>query len=186
MIHYWDKLCYTSGMKTSTVYQPEVMKKELITLSKKIPGAKIGLKIAALLLMIEGQRPGWISEVLGLSRMTLNRCIRGVNENGAEALKEKPRPGRPTHITPKIAEQLEKHLEQSPEDFGLNRVRWDGPTLANHLQRHFGIKMKVRQAQNLMHQLGYRLKRASYSYIQAKTEDAKRFCRELKKTGKTG
>jgi transposase len=173
-------------MKTSTIYQSEVKKKELITLAREIPGAKIGLKIAALLLMIEGQRPGWISEVLGLTRMTLNRCVRGVNENGTESLKVNPRSGRPARVTPKLAEQIEKHLEQSPEDFGLNRVRWDGPTLANHLQRQFGIKMKVRQAQNLMHQLGYRLKRASYSYIQAKTEDAKQFCRALKKTEKTG
>jgi transposase len=173
-------------MKTSTIFQPEVMKKELITLAKEVHGAKIGLKIAALLLMIEGQRPGWISEVLGLSRMTLNRCVRGVNESGTESLKEKPKPGRPACVTPKIAEQLERHLEQSPEKYGLSRVRWDGPTMANHLQRQFGIKMKVRQAQNLMHQLGYRLKRASYSYIQAKTEDAKRFCRALKKTEKAG
>lgn len=173
-------------MKTLTIYQSEAMKKELITLAKEIPGAKIGLKIAALLLMIEGQRPGWISEVLGLTRMTLNRCVRGLNENGPESLKDKPKPGRPTRMTPKVAEQLEKHLEHSPADFGLKRVRWDGPTLANHLQRQFGIKMKVRQAQNLMHELGYRLKRVSYSYVQAKTEDAKLFRRALKKTEPIG
>jgi len=173
-------------MKTLTIYQSEAMKRELIALTKEIPGAKIGLKIAALLLMIEGQRPGWIAEVLGLTRMTLNRCVRGLSENGPESLKEKPKPGRPKRVTPKVAEQLEKHLEHSPADFGLKRIRWDGPTLANHLQRQFGIKMKVRQAQNLMHELGYRLKRASYSYIQAKTEDAKLFRRTLKKTEPTG
>lgn len=162
------------------------MKRELIALAKAIPGAKIGLKIAALLLMIEGQRPGWISEVLGLTRMTLNRGVRGLNEKGAEALKEKPRSGRPARVTAKVTERIEKDLEQSPEDLGINRVRWDGPTLVTHLQRHYGIKMKVRQAQKLMHQLGYRLKRASYSYVQAKTEDAKRFRVSLKKTENIG
>lgn len=173
-------------MKTSTIYRSEAMKRDLIALTKEIPGAKAGLKIAALLLMIEGQRPGWISEVLGLTRMTLNRCVRGLNESGTESLKEKSRPGRPKRVTSKVAEQIEKHLEHSPTDFGLKRVRWDGPTLVNHLQRQFGIKMKVRQAQNLMHELGYRLKRASYSYIQAKAEDAKLFRRALKKTEPTG
>lgn len=173
-------------MKTSTIYRHVAMKRDLIALAKEIPGAKTGVKIAALLLMIEGQRPGWISEVLGLTRMTLNRCVRGLNENGPESLKEKPKPGRPKRVTSKVAEQLEEHLEHSPTDFGLKRVRWDGPTLANHLQRHFGIRMKVRQAQNLMHELGYRLKRASYSYIQAKAEDAKLFRRALKKTEPTG
>jgi len=87
-------------------------------------------------------------------------------------------------VTPKVAKQLEKHLEHSPVDFGLKR-RWDGPTLAHHLQRQFGIKMKVQQVQNLMHELGYRLKHASYSYIQAKAEDAKLFRRALKKPEST-
>jgi len=116
-------------MKTTTILQPEVMKQELITLIKEIPGARIGLKIAALLLLIEGQRPGWVSEVLGVSRMTLNRCVCGVNENGIASLKEKHRPGRPTRVSPKVAAQLEKHLEQSPENFGLERETVSGLTI---------------------------------------------------------
>ena len=153
-----------------------------MALAKSIPGAWIGLKIAALLLVIEGQRPGWIAEVLGLTRMSLNRWIRGVHAKGIEILKEKPRSGRPARLTPKLSEQLERHLEQSPQSFGLKRARWDGPTLAMHLQRQFGIKLKVRQAQNWMHQLGYRLKRAGHVYLHAKAEEARKFRRALKKT----
>jgi hypothetical protein len=51
-----------------------------------------------------------------------------------------------------------------------------------HLKRRFGITLKVRQAQSWMHQLGYRLKRAGYCYLQAKSEEARRFRRALKKT----
>jgi hypothetical protein len=42
--------------------------------------------------------------------------------------------------------------------------------------------VKVRQAQNWMHQLGYRLKRAGYTYFQARSEEAKRFRKALKKS----
>jgi putative transposase len=132
--------------------------------------------------MIEGQRPGWISDVLGITRMSLNRWVRAINTKGLDALKEKPRPGRPARLTAKLSEELENHLEKSPQEFGLNRVQWDGPTLAVHLKRQFGIKLKVRQAQNWMHQLGYRLKHASYTYLQAKAEDARKFQKALKKT----
>ncbi|MCX6565020.1 MAG: winged helix-turn-helix domain-containing protein, partial [Candidatus Aminicenantes bacterium] len=59
-------------------------------------------------------------------------------------------------------------------------------TLVEHLKRRYGLKMKVRQAQIWMHQLGYRLKRASYVYLQARAKDAKQFHRELKKTSKSG
>jgi transposase len=173
-------------MNSSDITHPKVTKETLVALAKSIPGAWVGLRIAAILLILEGQRPGWTADVLGLSRMSLNRWIRAVNTHGVEALRNKQRPGRPSRLTPKIAQQVEKHLEQSPQAFGLNRSRWDGPTLVEHLKREFGIKLKVRQAQNWMHQLGYRMKRASYVYLQAKAEEAKRFQRKLKKTQKSG
>lgn len=169
-------------MKTTDITHPKVTKENLLIFAKSIPGAWIGLKIAALLLVLEGQRPGWIAQVLGLARMSLNRWIRAVNVQGIQALMSRPRPGRPSQLTHQIAQQVEYHLEQSPQAFGLNRARWDGPTLVVHLKRHFGIKLKVRQAQNWMHQLGYRLKRASYTYLQAKAEEAKKFQKALKKT----
>ena len=173
-------------MKTVPESSIKVSKEQLLTLAEKVPGAWIGLKIATLLLVLEGQRPGWISEVLGQTRMNVNRWTRAVNKDGVEALVPKKQSGRPVRMTPKIAAQLELHLEESPQRFGLNRVRWDGPTLATHLQRQFGIKLKVRQAQYWMHQLGYRLKRANHVYLQAKAEDAKKFARNLKTTQNTG
>ena len=167
---------------TLVLKHPEAQKEKLFALAKETPGALIGIKIAALLLLLEGQRPGWISEVLGPTRMSLNRWIHLVNEDGLKSLIPQPKPGRPARLTQDVVRNLEKHLETSPQEFGLNRVQWDGPTLVVHLKRQFGIKLKVRHAQQWMHQLGYRLKRAGYSYIQAKSKDARRFEKTLKKT----
>src|SRR6516164_9163732 len=50
-------------------------RRDLLALVEQVPGASVGLKVAALLLVIEGQRPGWIAEVLGVTRMSLNRWI---------------------------------------------------------------------------------------------------------------
>jgi transposase len=173
-------------MEPVDIHHPEVTRESLVALARDIPGAWQGLKIAALFLIVEGQRPGWTSRVLGLTRMSLNRWIRATNADGLKALKSKPISGRPSRMTPQIAEEVEQHLGRSPQEFGLNRARWDGPTLVEHLKRRYGLKMKVRQAQKWMHQLGYRLKRASYSYLQARAIKAKRFHRELKKTSKSG
>jgi len=173
-------------MKISPLRSKKVSKEQLLALAKKVPGAWVGIKIATLLLVLEGQRPAWISEVLGQSRMNINRWTRAVNKDGVEALVPKKQPGRPARLTQEIEAQVERHLEESPQKFGLNRVRWDGPTLTIHLQRQFGIKLKVRQAQYWMHQLGYRLKRAGHAYLQAKVEDAKKFARSLKKTQDAG
>ena len=170
-------------MKTPLqITHPEATRERLVAMAEKIPGAWIGLKIAALLLVLEGQRPVWITEVLCLTRMSLSRWIHGMNQDGLKALEPKPRPGRPARLTPEIHQKLAEHLEKSPQNFGLPRSQWDGPTLASHLKRQFGISLKIRQAQMWMHQLGYRMKRASHVYLQAKSQDAKRFERVLKKT----
>ena len=160
---------------------PEASRERLLAMVRQIPGAHHGIKIAALLLILEGQRPGWTAEVLGVTRQSLNLWMHKVNDRGLKALEPAKRPG-----TPELRRELEEHLEKSPLEFGLNRVRWDGPTLVVHLKRRFGIKLKVRQAQNWMHQLGYRLKRAGYTYLQAKSEEAKRFRKALKKTPDSG
>ena len=157
-----------------------------MAIAKEIPGARIGLKIAALLLVLEGQRPTWIVEVLGLTRMSLNRWMHGMNAEGLGSLIPKPRPGRPARLTSAIGHKLAQDLEQSPQTFGLPRVQWDGPTVVIHLKRQFGVGLKVRQAQMWMHQLGFRMKRASHFYLQARAADSKRFQRRLKKTADSG
>ena len=104
-------------MTVTEIKQPEATRERLLALAESTRGAWVGLKIAALLLMIEGQRPGWISEVLGLTRMSLNRWVRAVNAVGVDALKDKSRPGRPALLTAKLSEELENHLGRSPQEF---------------------------------------------------------------------
>jgi transposase len=171
-------------MKTQSVEltHPEASREGLASMVREIRGARVGVKIAALLLSVEGQRPGWICEVLSISRQSLNVWIHQVNTQGLEALKPKSRPGRPARLTGRIRKQVETDLEKSPLEIGLNRIQWDGPTLARHLSQQFDIKLTVRQAQRWMHQLGYRLKRAGYSYLQASSEEARKFQHALKKT----
>jgi transposase len=171
---------------TLTLTHSEVTRERLLSFIRHNQTAYIGIKVAALLLTLEGQRPSWICDILGMSRQTLNVLMHRVNSKGLKAFELPKKPGRTARLTPKIRHALQEHLEKSPLEFGLNRVQWDGPTLVVHLKRQFGITLKVRQAQGWMHQLGYRLKRASYSYLQARKEDAKQFHRVLKKTAGPG
>jgi transposase len=171
---------------TLSLTNSEVNKETLLAFARTVPGAWIGIKIAALLLLIEGQRPGWIGTVLGLNRMSLSRWIHGINQSGLSALQPQIRPGRPTRLTSSMQKELASHLEKSPVEFGLNRAHWDGPTVAVHLKRQFGLKLTVRHAQRWMHQLGYRLKKASYAYLQAQKDEALGFQKSLKKTEKPG
>jgi transposase len=169
-------------MKALSLTHQEATREKLLALAKQIPGAWVGIKIAALLLVLEGQRPGCVNAVLGLSRMTLERWINGVNQNGIQALIPDPRPGRPTRLTPAVRQRLEHDLEMPPREFGIERSSWDGPTLVVYLRKRLKLEIKVRQAQYWLHSLDYSLKRAGHVYLQARAKDASDFRQELKKT----
>jgi len=77
---------------TLTLTHPEVTREGLLAFARKTPGAAIGIKVAALLLVLEGQRPKWIIDILGLTRQSLNNWMHNVNERGIAALKALPRP----------------------------------------------------------------------------------------------
>ncbi len=138
---------------TLTLKHPEASRERLLAYAHEVPGAYVGIKIAALLLTQEGQRPGWTTRVLGLTRQSLNIWMHRVNDEGLKGLEAKPKCGRPTRLKPKIRSQLKAHLEKSPSDFGLKKEQWDGPTLVVHLKKTFGICLKVRQAQYWMRRL---------------------------------
>jgi len=173
-------------MRALQIRRTDVTRESLLDLAEESPGAWLGLRIAVMLLILDGYRPTFLADLLGVSRMTLTRWVHRLNREGPTGLLEKPRPGRPTPLTPRLRRQLSAHLKQSPERYGLPRVVWDGPTLVAHLRQAFGIHLKVRQAQQWLHRLGYGLKRATYVYLQAKAEDVQRFRRRVKKTPPAG
>lgn len=173
-------------MKALQIARTDVTRERLVALAEEIPGAWLGVKIAVLVLLLDGYRPTFLARLFGLSRMTLTRWVHRLNRQGVVGVVEKPRRGRPTQLTARLRRQLLADLQGGPEQHGLPRAAWDGPTLAVHLRRRFGVHLKVRQAQNWLHRLGYRLTRAGYAYLQAKKEEAGKFRRQLKKTAPPG
>ena len=169
-------------MKALAIERSDVTREKLLLLAEATPGAWLGLKIAVLILLMDGYRPTFLTRLFGLSRMTLRRWVHRLNQEGTRGVLERPRSGRPTALTARLRRQLAQHLEQRPEQHGLPRAAWDGPTLVVHLRRRFGLELTVRQAQKWLHRLGYRLKRGSYVFLQARAQDAARFRRRLKKT----
>jgi transposase len=168
-------------MKALSITRDDVTSEALLRLATETPGAWLGVKIAVVLLVRAGYRPSALTALFGISRTTLTSWVHRVNQQGVHGLLERARPGRPSQLTPRIRRQVDAHLAHSPAEYGWTRAQWDGPMLVLHLRKYFGVRIKVRQAQNWLHHLGYRLKRAGYSYVQARAEDARQFRESLKK-----
>jgi transposase len=169
-------------MKPLTITNEVVTRETLLELAERIPGAWIGIRIAALLLLLKGWKSSQIASLFGVTRWSVVRWIQGVNERGIVALESKKQPGRPCRLDAQIQQALENDLEKSPRALGLKRNRWDGVVVVEYLERVHGVRLKVRQAQRWIRRLGFSLRQPIYRYAQATTEGVEEFRKTVKKT----
>ena len=169
-------------MKPLTITNEAVTREALLELAEKIPGAWVGIRIAALLLLLEGWKSSAVASLFGLTRWSVVRWIQRVNESGIVALESKKQPGRPCRLDARIQQALENDLEKSPRALGLKRNRWDGVVVVEYLERVHGVRLKVRQAQRWIRRLGFSLRQPIYRYAQATTEGVEEFRKTVKKT----
>jgi len=169
-------------MKALTIINETVMKQALLEMAKRIPGAWIGIRIAAILLLLEGWKSTQIAGLFNISRWSMVKWIHKVNKEGLAGIHDKKRLGRPCRLDEKVLKDLEEALEKSPVEFGLKRNRWDGIVVVEYLKRFHGIHLKVRQAQRWIKKLGFSLQRPIYRYVQATNEGVEEFRMIVKKT----
>jgi transposase len=116
-------------------------------------------RLHGLLLVTTGQSCREVARLFGEDASTVQRWVRRFEDRGLEGLREGERPGRPRQLDDGQWRQVAADLRRSPRAFGLAANLWDGPLLAEHLRRRFGIKLGVRQCQRLFRQLGFRLRK---------------------------
>ncbi|MCE5334885.1 MAG: helix-turn-helix domain-containing protein, partial [Desulfobacteraceae bacterium] len=169
-------------MKALTLSHQDLTREALLRKAEEIPGAWVGIRIAALLLMLAGWKSTHIADLFGLSRWGAVKMIQKANREGLGAVEDHPRPGRPSQFDEKVLKDLDEALSKSPQEYGLSRNRWDGVVVVEYLKRFHYIKIQVRHAQGIIKKLGYSLRRPMYQYVQATDEGVAEFQQEVKKT----
>lgn len=116
-------------------------------------------RLHGLLLVTTGQSCREIARLFGEDASTVQRWVRRFEDRGLEGLREGERPGRPRQLDAGQWRQVAADLRRTPRAFGLEANLWDGPLLAEHLRRRFGVELGVRQCQRFFRQLGFRLRK---------------------------
>ena len=168
-------------MRTLTLDHPEMTRQALLAQADAIPGAWVGIRIAALLLWLSGWKSPAISELFGVSRWAVCQWIGLANEQGLSSVQPRSAPGRKPRLNAAVQQQLNLALQASPEEFGLQRTRWDGVLVVEYLRRFHQVELQVRQAQRYVRRLGFTLQMPIYRYLQAKKKGVEQFQRAVKK-----
>src|SRR3954471_3753510 len=104
--------------------------------------ARLVERARIILAAAEGRRPAAISRDLGLSRPTVYTWIKRFNAQGAAALPDQPRSGRPATYPPEqVAEVLAAALT-APLSLGLPFASWTLDRLQAYLNKHKKIPIK--------------------------------------------
>jgi len=169
-------------MKALNISNEAVTRVGLLKRAETAPGAWMGIRIAAILLILDGWSSTKVAKLFSVTRWSVVQWIQRVNEEGLAGLEEKSRPGRPTRMDGDLLKVLEEALQNDPRKYGLNRNRWDGIVVVEYLKKHHRVQMEVRQAQRWIRRLGFSLRRPIYRFVQATQEGIDEFHTAIKKT----
>jgi transposase len=144
-------------MRKLQIKDAEVMRMAIQKEIRRSEESRYDHRLHGLLLITAGKSCREVAELLGENGATVQRWVRRFQEGGLEALRERERAGRPRTLDTTQWCKLEGELRKSPRDLGLDATVWDGPVLAEHLHRNYGVDLGVRQCQRIFRQMGFRL-----------------------------
>lgn len=110
----------------------------------------IRLNAILLLTMKDGPSAIQIADLYGLSRQTVTRWAKRLNEQDRpdiDILKDKAKPGRNTRMSAQQISEIDKILKAPPKKVGLNKEVWTGALLSDYLKDKYGIELKTTMCQ---------------------------------------
>ena len=154
---------------------------ELVELYKKEKNSKLKERYQALYLMIELENCTKVAELIKKSRNTVQAWVKMFNDEGLEAIAPNSPPRRPSGLSDEQKEELKLDVMTHPRELGYAFSNWEGKSVAEHVHVKFGVSFTARNAQKMLHALGFTLQRPKYTFPKADPEKQEKFIRDFKK-----
>jgi len=154
---------------------------ELVELYKREKRAKLKVRYHALLLMLEFHDCTMVAELVKKSQRTIQLWVNAFNKGGLESIVPNSPPGRPSSLSEEQKAELKADVLTPPRELGYEFSNWEGKSVVHHIKQKFDLELSVRQAQRLLHELGFSLQRPRYKFPKADPEKQKAFLNDFKK-----
>jgi len=169
-------------MRKLEIADPEIMRIAIQQEIVRSDESRYDHRLHGLLLVAGGQSCQQVAETFGENPRTVQRWVKRFEEHGLDGLREGERPGRPATLDAKQWAALGRDMRRTPAEFGHAAHLWDGKLLSEHLRRHYGMTLGVRQCQRIFGQMGFRLRKPRPQVAQSDPERVAAF----KKTASAG
>src|SRR5260221_6486461 len=108
---------------------------------------------------LELVKKGWTqkdaAEAVGVTPGAVSQWMSAVEEEGADALLSKPRPGRPPELTDADLEALKPMLVAGAESHGFRGDVWTQARIADLILRKFNVAYDLSQIGRIMKRMGW-------------------------------
>lgn len=100
-----------------------------------------------------------MAKQLDVARASINRWLQWFDAEGAEGLKPRKAPGRPSRLSDAQRAELAATIEAGPLSAGYLSGLWTGPMIGELIRRRYGVKYHHQHIPRLLHALGFSVQR---------------------------
>ena len=157
---------------------------EIEDLLKSKEDYKTAVRLVSILPLSKGESSRKAQELLLLSHNQILIWAKRFNELGIDGLRDKPKSGRRSKISPEQLARLNRIvLDSSPEAYGYNTAVWTASMLVAVIAKEFGIHYSDDAVYFLLKKkLGLTYKKGRGFYPEADPKKREEFSDTLKKT----
>jgi transposase len=112
-------------------------------------------RLLAAKLLQEGKGVREVGRLVGAAPSSVSRWKQELDENGLEALKAKPHPGRPAGLSTEQKKQLEQVLLKGPLAAGFATDLWTLVRVAKVIEREFGVRYHPGHVWYILRDIGW-------------------------------
>lgn len=154
---------------------------EIVELYKKEINSALKERYQAIFLLHELGNCTKVAKLVKRSRRTIQNWIHAFNNGGLKGLVPNHPPGRPSSLSCEQKEALKVDVLTHPRNLGYDFSNWEGKSVVFHINQKFDVEIGVRQAQRLLHELGFTLQRPRYRFLKADPKKQEKFVQNFKK-----
>lgn len=96
-----------------------------------------------------------VSRAVGVSAASVSRWNKVLQDQGWEALRAKPHPGKPSRLTPEQKERLAEILRQGAKAAGFPTELWTLQRVAQVIEREFGVRYHPGRVWYILRAMGW-------------------------------
>jgi transposase len=120
-------------------------------------------RLAAARELLNGLSQSQVARRYGVSRTTASRWHRSIVVKGVEGMRKRRATGRPSRLSADQVDAIRVMYSAGAQAHGFATDRWTTGKLAEAIERVFGIRYDQDHVGRLMHKLGLRERRFTYT-----------------------